>query len=313
MKPLKTVVLGSGYMGRLHATKLAARSDVMLVGVSDIDAERARALASQLGCRAFDDPAEAIAEANAAVVAAPTERHAEIAGRCLDAGLHVLVEKPITSTLDDAARLIALARERRVVLQVGHVERFNATFRAMAARIDRPLFVDAERLSAFKVRGADVDVVLDLMIHDLDLALALVRADVEKVSACGFGVLTPGIDIANAYIEFANGCVADLSASRVSQSPVRKLRAFQHNLYASGDLQAGRMRYVKQSSSGIEESDENHQGGDALAVQAAAFIAAARGEAPVVVTGDDGRRALEVALTVGRLVRERLGRHGATT
>lgn len=312
MKPLKTVVIGAGYMGRLHATKLAARPDVTLVGVADIDAERARALASQLGCRAFTDAAQAIAEAQAAVVAVPTERHAEVARPCVEAGLHVLIEKPITATLDDARALVAAAAEHRIVLQVAHVERFNAAFHAMAARIDRPLFIDAERLSGFKQRGADVDVVLDLMIHDLDLALALVRTDVENVRACGFGVLTSGIDIANAYIEFSNGCVADLSASRVSQSPVRKLRAFQHNLYASADLQAGRMRYVRQSSAGIEESDENHAGGDALAVQAGAFVAAARGEAAVTVTGDDGRRALELALTVGRLVRERLTRHAQT-
>lgn len=308
MKRLRTAVIGTGYMGRLHATKLAARPDVALVGLADAERSRAEALGAELGCPVHADWRAALPGAEAVVVAVPTERHAEVASACLEAGLHVLVEKPMASTLEDAARLVALAARRGLVLQVGHVERFNAAFRAMAARMSRALLIDAERLSGFKQRGADVDVVLDLMIHDLDLALALGRAEVEHVSACGFRVLTRDIDIATARIEFANGCVANLSASRVSQSPVRKLRVFQPDLYVSADLQAGRLRYVGQVDGAIEEVEERHEGGDALAVQAAAFVAAARGRQPVAVSGEDGRRVLELALTVGRLVRERLQR-----
>ncbi len=306
---MKTVVIGCGHMGNLHAAKLATIPGVAIAGVVDSDPARADALACQLGCPAFVDWRRAIVGAEAAVVAVPTRDHASLAGACLAGGLHVLVEKPIASSVDDAQRLITLARQERRVLQVGYVERFNAAFRALAARIDRPLFIDAERLSGFKQRGADVDVVLDLMIHDLDLVLALVGCDVEKMSACGFGVLTQGIDIANVRIEFCNGCVADLSASRVSQVPVRKLRAFQHDLYASADLQAGRMRYVRRGASGIEQTDENHEDVDALAAQAVSFVAAVRAQSPVVVTGEDGKRALELALQVGRLIHERITRY----
>jgi predicted dehydrogenase len=172
--------------------------------------------------------------------------------------------------------------------------------------MERPVFVEAERLAAFKQRGAEVDVVLDLMIHDLDLACALARAEPSAVSACGFRVLTSDIDIANARIEFENGCVANLSASRVSQTAVRKLRVFQPGLYVSADLQAGKLRYVRQSAGEIEQTDESHPGGDALAEQAAAFAAAVHGRRRVQLDGREGRRALELALTVGRLVRERL-------
>lgn len=308
MDRLKIAVIGAGYMGRLHAAKCAARPDVQLVAVADVDAERAHAIAAQHATVAYADWKSVLPLAQAAVVAVPTERHAEVVSACLEAGLHVLVEKPIASTLEDAARLVALAHSKRRVLQAGHVERHNAAFRAMAQRMERALLIEAERLAGFKQRGADVDVVLDLMIHDIDLALALGRAPVEHVSACGFRVLTRDIDIATARIEFANGCVANLSASRVSQSPVRKFRVFQPQLYVSADLQAGRLRYVRQVDGKVEEFEERHEGGDALAVQAATFVAAVKGGTPVAVSGDEGRRALELALTVGRLVKERLQR-----
>lgn len=312
MKALKVVVIGAGHMGTLHAKKLSRLPGVEVVAVADVDHGRAEALATQCGCRAHVDLGAALSGADAAVVAVPTEQHAQVLRACLENGLHALVEKPIATSVDDATALIALAHHQRVVLQVAHVERFNASFHAIASRIDRPLFIDAERLAQFQHRGADVDVVLDLMIHDIDLALALVGGDVSDVRACGFSVLTPGIDIANVYIEFPSGCVANLSASRVSQTPVRKLRVFQHNLYASADLQAGRLRYVKRAGRAVEQSDESHEGGDPLALQDQAFVAAVRGERPVAVTGEDGRRALEVALTVGRLVRERLHGYEAT-
>ena len=295
-------------MGRYHAEKFAARSDCQLVAVADVDADRAQALAAKLGCRAVGSYRELFGEADAAVVSVPTERHREVAGACLEAGLHVLVEKPLAVDLRQSDELVSLASRKQKILQVGHVERYNAAFRALAARMHRPLFIDAERLSGFKQRGADVDVVLDLMIHDLDLCLALARAEVSEVSACGFRVLTRDIDIANARIEFADGCVASLSASRVSQAPVRKLRVFQTDLYVSADLQAGRLRYVKQTGGAIDELEENHAGGDALAVQAESFVNAIRRNATPGVDGASGRKALELALEVGRLVRERLQR-----
>jgi predicted dehydrogenase len=307
---LKVAVIGAGYMGRLHAEKFAARTDCRLVAVADLDSARAAALAGKLGARACDDWREAVNGADAVVVAVPTDGHLEVAGGCLEAGKHVLVEKPIAVDLKEADQLVSLARRSTVLLQIGHVERYNAAFSALAKRMQQPLFIDAERLSGFKQRGADVDVVLDLMIHDLDLTLALARAPVREVKACGFRVLTEDIDIANARIEFDDGCVANLSASRVSQAPVRKLRIFQTDLYASADLQAGRLRYVRQSAGAIDEAEESYSGGDALAVQATAFVDAVRHRKPPPVSGEDGRRALEVALEVASLVRERLERVG---
>jgi predicted dehydrogenase len=307
---LKVAIIGAGHMGRYHAGKLARCEGVQIAGVADADPARASALAQEHGCAVFTDYRQVLAVADAAVVAVPTDRHHEVALACLENGLHVLVEKPIAVTLEEARELIAAADARKRVLQVGHVERYNKAFTALAARMDRPLFIEAERLSGFKQRGAEVDVVLDLMIHDIDLALALAKSEVAEVSACGFRVLTGDIDIANARIEFTNGCVANLSASRVSQAPLRKLRVFQPDLYVSADLQAGRLRYVRQSGGTIQETEETYAGGDALAVQAETFVGAVLHGKPVQVSGEGGRRALELALEVGKLVRERLQRFG---
>ena len=297
-------------MGRLHAAKLAALPDAKLVAVVDSDRARAAALAEQHGSAVLTDFRQIFGAASAAVIAVPTDRHYEIALACLQNQIHLLVEKPIATTLAQADALIEVAAERRAILQVGHVERYNQAFGALAARMDRPLFIEAERLSGFKQRGAEVDVVLDLMIHDIDLALALAKSEVANVSACGFRVLTRDIDIANARIEFANGCVANLSASRVSQAPLRKLRVFQSDLYVSADLQAGKLRYVRQAGGLIEEHEETHAGGDALAVQAEAFVGAILHGRAVQVGGESGRRGLQLALEVGRLVRERLEKFG---
>jgi predicted dehydrogenase len=285
-------------MGRYHAEKFARLPGVELAAVVDPDPALAQ----------VSDFRKVLGSVQAAVVAVPTNLHHEVARACLEKGLHVLVEKPITSTLEQANELVGLAARKNLVLQVGHVERYNKAFRALAERMDRPLFIDAERLSGFKQRGAEVDVILDLMIHDLDLALSLARAEVAAVSACGFRVLTNDIDIASVRLEFANGCVADLAASRVSQAAVRKFRVFQPGVYVSADLQAGKLRYVRQADGVIQETEEAHPGGDALAAQAESFILAITKNHPVLVDGAEGRRVLKLALDIGRLVRERLTR-----
>ena len=290
-------------MGRYHAQKFAQCEGAELVAVVDADASRASLFPA---CEFFTDYRKILEIADAAVIAVPTDRHHKVAKACLDAGLHLLIEKPIATTVKEADELIALAKKRRVVLQVGHVERFNRGFEALTARLDRPMFIETERLAPFKQRGAEVDVVLDLMIHDLDLVVALARSEVKRVSASGFRVLTRDIDIATALIEFRSGCVANLSASRVSQASVRKLRMFQHGVYVSADLQSGAVRFVTRRGGELRQTDENYAGGDALAEQANNFIAAISRKAPVSVSGEDGRRALKLALDVGRLVRERL-------
>ncbi len=295
---MKLAVIGAGHMGRFHAEKFSRLPGVELAAVVDRDAARAT----------VSDYRTVIGKIDAAVVAVPTDLHHEVARACLERGVHVLVEKPLAATLAEADDLVDLAARKNLVLQVGHVQRYSSAFRALAARVDRPLYIDAERLAGFKQRGAEVDVILDLMIHDLDLALSLARVEVSAVSACGFRVLTSDIDIASARVEFANGCVADLSSSRVSQAVVRKFRVFQPGLYASADLQGGKLRYVRQSEGAIQETEETHAGGDALEAQAQAFLEAVQKRNPPAVDGVEGRRVLKLALDIGRLVRERLAR-----
>jgi predicted dehydrogenase len=285
-------------MGRFHAEKFARLPGVEVTAVVDRDPARAQ----------ISDYRKILGEIQAAVIAVPTNLHHEVARACLEKGVHVLVEKPLAATLAEADDLVSLAAQKKAVLQVGHVQRFSNAFKALAKRVERALYIDAERLAGFKQRGAEVDVILDLMIHDLDLACSLARAEVSGVSACGFRVLTGDIDIATARLEFANGCVADLSASRVSQSVVRKFRVFEPGLYASADLQAGKLRYVRQEGGVIQETEEMHAGGDALEAQAESFVLAIRENRPVAVDGAEGRRVLELALEIGRLVRERLAR-----
>lgn len=310
MKKIRTAVIGVGYMGKFHAEKLAASANAELVAVADADTARAKEIAGTLGCAYEADYRSLLPKIEAACVAVPTDRHHDVVRTCLEAGVHVLVEKPLSRTLDEADALLVLARAKGLVLQVGHLQRFNPAFQALAAQGGRPLFIDIERLAPFKARGTDVDVVLDLMIHDLDLVLALAKAPIEQVSASGFRVLTEAIDIANVRIEFADGCIASVSASRVSQSPVRKLRVFRHDTYVSADLQGQRLRHVRKGSAGIEESEQAFERADELRLQAEDFLRAVRERGAPLVSGEQGRQALALALQIGRLVEERLARHG---
>ncbi len=309
VKKLRAAVIGVGRLGRHHAAKYAASPDAELVAVADLSEPSARDVAARLGCRAVRDFHEVLGGVDLVSVVVPTERHREVAGACLEAGVHVLVEKPITRTVEEADALIALASSRGLQLAVGHVERYNPAFVAMRQALARPFFIESERLAEFQPRVTDIDVVLDLMIHDLDLVLSLVRSEVSQVIACGFQVLTRSIDIATAHIEFADGVVANLSASRVSQTPVRKLRAFGRDGYASADLQDARLREAHRTDGAaitVEERAFPHA--DALQAEIAAFIAAVRGQSSEIVSGAEGRRALALALEVERRIAERLAR-----
>jgi len=310
---LRAAVVGVGHLGQYHADKLATMDGVELVAVADSDAARVRAVAAKHGCQALADARALPGQVDLAVVAVPTEHHHPVALALLEAGVHVLVEKPITRTLEEADALLAAARSKGVLLAVGHLERFNPAFRALAQTFTQPLFIDCERLSGFKQRGIDVDVVLDLMIHDLDLVQSMARSEIGQMSACGFQVMTDSIDIANVRIEFASGCVANLSASRVSQAPVRKMRVFQAAQYASADLQAGKLRVVRRDGrrGDIAEDETGFEDRDALRAEVENFVAAVRGGRPPLVAGEDGRRALALALEVSRLVHARLERFSA--
>jgi predicted dehydrogenase len=311
MSKIRAAVIGAGYMGKFHAEKLAACEGAELAAVIDADGARAKEIGAALGAAHGTDYRAWLGKIDAACIAVPTELHDRVARACLEAGVHVLVEKPLARTLAEADALLAAARAKGLVLQVGHLQRFNPAFRALAGQPGRPLFVDIERLAPFKERGTDVDVILDLMIHDLDLALALARAPLAEVSACGFRVLTDAIDIANARIEFEDGCVASLSASRVSQAPVRKLRVFRQDGYVSADLQGQRLRHVRRAAGGaaIEEREETFERADELRAQTDAFVRAIRERSAPLVSGAEGREALGLALRIIDLIHKRLEKH----
>jgi predicted dehydrogenase len=306
---LRAAVIGVGSLGRYHALKYAALPGVELHGVADLDRGRAQSVADELGCRGVTDLAELLPHVDLVSVAVPTEAHFEVAIACLEAGVHVLVEKPVTRTLEEADALIAAAALRGLTLAVGHLERYNPAYLELSGMLDRPFFVEAERLGGFKGRGTDVDVVLDLMIHDIDLMLAMLPSTVVSVSACGFQVLTDLVDIANARFEFADGAVADLSASRVSRTPVRKLRVFGTNFYASADLQLPELRVERRPGpEGPDGSARTYDKPDALRTEIGAFVDRVAGAAARIVSGAEGRDALALALQVNDGIRSRIER-----
>ena len=313
-KPLPVGVIGVGALGQHHARHLAGLEDVCLVGVYDLDTSRGSAIAAGLGTKAFRDMDELLGNVEAVTVAVPTPAHAEVGLHALRRGVPVLMEKPLASTLAEADDLIAAARREQVQLQVGHIERYNRALRAAEAYLDGPRYIESLRLAPFQPRGTDVAVVLDLMIHDLDLVLHLTGSVATEVRASGLPVLSPHLDIANARVEFANGAVALATASRVARDRVRRLRLFQPNGYFSLDLATGagefmRVRTGWQPGTGRELADVVERivleapEADALSLELQSFVHAVRGQREVVVRGQEGRAALELALRVADAVR----------
>jgi UDP-N-acetylglucosamine acyltransferase len=307
-------VLGVGALGQHHARHLAGLRDVRLVGVHDADRARAAKIAAELGTVAYPDMDELLGLVEAVTVAVPTPAHAVVGLRALRRGVPVLMEKPLAASLGEADDLIAEARRCKVQLQVGHIERYNRAIRAAEAYLDGPRYIESLRLAPFQPRGTDVAVVLDLMIHDLDLVLHLTGSVATEVRASGLPVLSPHLDIANARVEFANGAVALATASRVARERVRRLRLFQPNGYFSLDLATGggefmRVRAGWQPGTGRELADVVERielaapEADALLLELQSFVHAVRGERDVVVRGEEGRAALELALRVADAVR----------
>ncbi len=300
---LRVGVVGTGALGSHHARVFAGLPEVKLVSVFDLDPVKAKSVGDSFGAEAAASLAELIDRVDAAVVAVPTVAHAEVATKLVRAGRHVLVEKPITSTLEDAEALVALAAEKRVVLQVGHVERFNPAAEALQ-RIGTPRFVEVHRLSPFPNRSLDIDVILDLMIHDLDLLLALDKSKAVQIDAVGVPVLTDRVDIANVRIRFESGLIANLTASRVSAEKIRKFRVFGSRLYASCDFITRKAQVAKLviGESGAPEirmevigSGTTDPESEPLRRQAKAFVGACAGGHAPVVSGADGLAVLRMA------------------
>jgi predicted dehydrogenase len=302
--PLRIGIVGVGHFGRYHALKVAGSERAVLAGVCDTNLTRARAVGSEAGAPALELHA-LLGASDAVVIAAPAEVHHELAARALRAGKHVLVEKPIAATLAQADDLAALAAAGQLVLQVGHQERFSAAFAAIDGRLGAPLYIEATRIAPFKPRGTDVSVILDLMIHDLDLVLSLVASDIDSVDAVGAAVASDHADLASARIRFVNGAVATITASRVALRTERRMRLFARDRYLAVDFSNRRLTVIARGSGvplpgvagfGIQEASWRDH--DSLAAEHAAFVASVLEGAPVLVDAAAGRRALAAALRV---------------
>jgi predicted dehydrogenase len=306
---IRTAVIGVGYLGRFHAQKYCALPNAELVAVVDINPTSARQVATECGTMALTDYHELFDMVEAVSIVVPTSHHYAVAKVCLQNGIHVLLEKPMTATLAEADELIALAKGRGLILQVGHLERFNSATVALRGILNVPRFIESHRLAPFNRRGTDISVVLDLMIHDIDIILTIVDSAVSAIQANGASVLTQDIDIANARIQFANGCVANVTASRISRKAQRKMRIFQQDAYISIDFQdkilAVYRKGTREIFPGIPEiinEEKRFERSDAIKAEIQAFLATIRGRAEPSVSGEDGRQALAIALQIGRLL-----------
>ncbi len=304
-KAIRTAVVGVGHFGKYHAEKYARLNGSAFVAVADTDIERAKEVAEMHGVEAVSDYRELFDRVDAVSVAVPTHAHFDVVREFLNRGIHVLVEKPITDSVDSANELIETAARNDVLLQVGHIERFSGVYTSLAEHVDRPLYIECHRIAPFLSRGTDVNVILDVMIHDIDLILALVDAPVTSVSAIGAPVLTESEDIANARLEFANGCVATITASRVSMKTERKMRIFQPDCYITVDFKESTMaRLSAEGTLGssrlpkINRNEWTYPETDSLELEVADFIQAVQGQTPVKVDGVAGRNALQTAAMI---------------
>lgn len=329
MNLIRLGVAGVGRLGTLHAARLREISGIAFSGIFDTDLARAQSVAEEHGVRYFSSLEELLQACDAVTIAVPTTHHHQTAKAALAAGKHVFIEKPITAAIAEARELINLAQDRQLVLQVGHIERFNAALRALAAFPLSPRFIESHRMASFDPRGTDVAVVLDLMIHDIDIILHLVKSPLVRVDANGVAVVSHEPDIANARLQFANGCVANVTASRISQKKMRKMRLFQRDAYISIDFLQGfseifRLTAPDESARGMafplllgkldqgarprhivyEKMDAPE--GNALRMELESFVHAIQQAGPPPVTGEDGLRALEVATQITAMIKEQI-------
>lgn len=301
-KIIRAGVIGVGYLGRFHAQKYAALEGVELIGVADTSSEQGKRVAEECSCRFFSDYRELLKEVDAVSIAVPTSLHHKVGKDCLEAGVDILMEKPVTVTLDEADELISIAETKSLVFQVGHLERFNPAVQAMEPFLTQPLFIESNRISVFKSRGVDVDVVLDLMIHDIDIILNVVKSPIKQIHTVGAPVATATTDIANARLIFENGATANVTVSRISRTNIRKMRIFQPGSYINVDFANRKVMTIRLKDelmeSGMPKQDVEvtaFKEGDALKSEIIHFLDNVRNRTRPSVSGHEGRRALAVA------------------
>lgn len=309
MNQIRTAVIGIGHQGRWHADKFVALDQSTLVAVVDADETTRNKVAADLDVAALVDFRDLIGEVDAVSIATPTPSHFEIVAAFLENGVHVLVEKPLTSTVEEARQLVDIAKEKDAVLQVGHLERFNPAVMAVAPTVSEPRFIESLRIAPYQPRGLDVSVVLDLMIHDIDLIHSFARSRMVNVDAVGTSIFSKNIDIANARITFENGCVANVTSSRISLKTERAIRIFEASAYHSVDLFAKSATSYRAKGEGPVEGPEDisidassFESSDALLDQAEAFLASVAGGPPPLVSGRTAMEALETAVAIGDLI-----------
>ena len=307
MQEIETAVIGTGHLGRFHALKFHQLENCKLVAVCDTDSGKAQEVAAETSCMPVTDYHELLGQVEAVSIAVPTDLHFDVVRDFLRNRSHVLVEKPITATLEQADELISLAKECNRVLQVGHLERFNPAIVELERELKEALFIESHRLAPYRIRGTEVNVILDLMIHDIDIILDIVNSDVNKIDARGIPVLSNDIDIANARITFENGCVANVTASRVSMATDRKMRIFQHDAYLSVDFQNSELAVYRKGQHELYPGVPNIvvqktscAEYDALLAEIESFLHCIRYGTQPKVSGQDGKRALETAISISK-------------
>lgn len=313
MSKIRCAVIGVGYLGRFHAQKYQLIPEADLIAVCDVNYDAAKSVAQELNVPAYQAYSDLFGKVDAVSIAATTNKHYEIAKACIEQGIHVLIEKPITETVSQAEELIDLAKKHKVKIQVGHLERFNSARMAIEPHLTTPHFIETERLAPFTPRCTDVNVILDLMIHDIDMIQNIVNSPIKFIDAHGTPVLTKEIDIANAHILFENQCVANITASRISFKTERKARIFQNDSYISLDFQNKQFALFKKGDGemypgipDIQREQQDFKQGDALLEQIRAYVACIQKDTHPLVTGKEGRDALATAQRITTLIHENL-------
>lgn len=309
MKTCKCAVIGVGYLGKFHAEKYSKIANAELVAVVDVNQTHAQQIADEYHCEAITDYQQLVGKVDAVSIVTPTQTHFAVAQFCLQNNIHTLIEKPITTTVEQAQQLIDLSAKNNLVLQVGHLERFNPAITALQGVLKQPKFIESNRIAPFTLRGADVNVVLDLMIHDIDLISHLVGAPIKSIAANGTPILSNEIDIANARIEFANGAVANVTASRAGMKKERMMRIFQEDAYLSVNLQSKNCSIYRKGTGemfpgipDIKMESLELQDSDAILAEITAFIDSIINGKPIAVTGEDGKQALAIAEQITKAV-----------